>query len=106
MLTSRQKSARKAAKTRAINTASMKRWLEVDKPAYERTVSLINESLAMSKVRVRFVPRPGGPRLMSKSTGMGTLIKVLGTGLSWRIKIDGYKGKPGEWHASLWEVVR
>jgi hypothetical protein len=104
VLNKRQKAARKAAKTRAINIASMKRWLEVDKPAHERTVALANERLAKCRVRVRFIPHHG-ERLMSKSDGMGTLIKVLGTGITWRVQIDGYSGKPRDWHASFWEVI-
>jgi hypothetical protein len=83
----------------------MKRWIEVDKPAHERTVALANERLQVQAVRVRFVPLPGGPSLMKKSSGMGTLVKVLGTGLTWRVKMDGYKGKPRDWYAGFWEVV-
>lgn len=105
-LTSRQIAARKGVRTRAANAAGIKRWLEVDKPAHEQTVALVNASIEKGTVvRVRFVPFPGGPSLMLKSTGLGTLVKVLGTGLLWRAKIDGYKSKPREWHAKFWEVV-
>lgn len=104
VLTLRQKAARKAARTRAANAASMKRWLEVDKPVKERVVSLANAHLAMNRVRVRFIPLEGGPRL-SKGSGLGTLLLVQGTGLSWVVKVDGYKGKPHSWHGGFWEVI-
>ena len=103
--TLRQKAARKAAKTRAVNRASLKRWEEVDKPARLQEAALINKMLESVVVRVRFREREGGPTLRKISGGMGTLVKVLGTGLSWRVKIDGYKGKPQDWHAGFWEIV-
>jgi hypothetical protein len=107
MITLRQRAARKGARTRAANAASMKRWLEIDKPAHERTVAIINAYLVSNPlaVRVRFVTHEGGyPRLMHGAT-TGTLVKVLGTGLSWCVKVDGYKGEPREWHASYWELL-
>lgn len=107
MLSPRQKAARKAARTRAANAASMKRWLELDKPAHERTVSIVNKRLSETPHRpvlVRFVGGPGRLKL-AKGDGMGVLVKVLGTGLTWRVRMNGYKGKPRDWHARFWEVV-
>lgn len=92
--TLRQKAARKAARTRAANRAGLKRWEEVDKPARLQEVALINKMLESTAVRVRFRGLKGGPTLRKKSGGMGYLVKVLHTGLSWRVKVDGYKGKP------------
>ena len=103
-LTPKQKAARKAARTRARNAASMKRWLEVEKPLKERVVALANAHLAANRVRVRFIHLEGGPRL-TKGTGLGTLIAIEGTGLSWVVKVDGYKGKPHSWHGGFWEVL-
>lgn len=103
--TLRQKAARKAARTRAANRAWLKRWEEVDKPARLQEVALINKMLESTAVRVRFRGLEGGPTLRKKSGGMGYLVKVLHTGLSWRVKVDGYKGKPQDWHARFWEIV-
>ena len=103
-LTPQQKAARKGAHTRAANAASLKRWLDIDKPAHERTVALVNEWLKIEIVRVRFVPHEGGCQRLKHGVTTGTLIKVLGTGLTWRVKVDGYKGKPSDWHAGYWEV--
>lgn len=103
-LTPRQKAARKGVRTRAANAASMKRWLEVDKPIKEAVVALANDWIALNRVRVRFRPLSGGPRL-NKGNGLGWLLLVEGTGLSWVVKVDGYKSKPHSWHAGFWEVV-
>ncbi len=103
-LSARQKAARKGARTRKANAASMKRWLEIDKPAHEATVAIVNEHLKrVSGVRVRFNPRNSGLRLY-KGNGMGTLCKVLGTGLTWRVLIDGYSAAR-DYHAGFWELA-
>jgi len=100
----RQKAARKGVQTRRANAASMKRWLEVDKPAHEAIVALVNEQIKrVSGVRVRFAPRDSGLKLY-KGTGLGTLVKVLGTGLTWRVLVDGY-AHAREFYAGFWELV-
>jgi hypothetical protein len=82
----------------------MKRWLEIDKPAREATVALVNEHIKrINGVRVRFNPRESGLRLY-KGTGEGTLCKVLGTGLTWRVLVDGYS-KAREYYAGYWELI-
>jgi len=93
----------KAARTRRANNAARKRWLEVDKPSYEATVALCNRSLATKGVRVRFTPQESGLTLKSGSSH-GILMKVLGTGLTWRVLVDGYKN-PREYYAGFWEIV-
>lgn len=98
------KAAKKAAKMRAENKASIKRWLEVDRPAHLRTVEIANHGLTVIPVRVRFVsPNQSGLKL-HKGSQFGTLLKVLGTGLSWKVWADGY-ARPSEYHASFWEIV-
>ena len=99
----KQKATRKGIQTRRANAASMKRWLEVDKPSHEATVALCNRSLATEGIRVRFTPRESGLTLKRGSTH-GILVKVLGTGLTWRVAVDGYKS-PREYYAAFWEIV-
>ena len=104
-LTAKQKSARKGAKTREANRLRMKRWLEVDKPAREATVALVNEYIKqVNGVRVRFNPRDSGLTIRKSSNGMGTLCKVLGTGLTWRVLIDGYS-HASDFYAGFWQLA-
>lgn len=104
-LTARQKAARKGVRTRMANRAAWKRWEEIDKPARLQEVAVLNALILASivPVRVEFMPLDGGPKL-KKGTGYGTLLNVLGTGISWRVLPDGYVN-PREWHARFWRVV-
>lgn len=96
---------KKAAKTRAMNRMAYQEWALVIRPAHERCVALANEFLtSVGGAKVRFVERPGGPRL-SKGTGYGTLLKIEGTGLSWVVHVDGYRGKPHSWSTKFWEFA-
>ena len=99
----RIKAARKGAKTRKANVAAMKRWLEIDKPSHEATVDLCNRYLVLTRIKVRFNPRDSGLTL-KKGSAYGTLVKVLGTGLIWRVLVDGYK-HPQDYYAGFWEIV-
>jgi hypothetical protein len=88
--------------TRAANQASMKQWLEVDKPAREMQVELINRGLSKESVRLRWAGRYG--RKLKGGVQFGTLIRVLGTGMSWRVLADGYT-HPQDWHPAFWELA-
>ena len=60
MLSKRQKSARKAARTRAANRAMFKRWREVDEPAGRRIELIMNMILpAMDTIKLRWNPLGG-----------------------------------------------
>jgi len=78
----------------------MKRWLEVDKPAHEAVVGLANRFLAYSNVRLVW----RGGRRLRRGAQYGTLLDVQGTGLEWRVLIDGYT-HPQTFHPGFWEVV-
>ena len=98
----RSKWARKAARTRAANAAAMKRWMEVDKPAHQAVVELANRFLQTNTVRLRWCGAMG--IRLRRGVEYSTLLHVSGTGLSWRVLIDGYK-HPQTYHPSFWEVV-
>jgi hypothetical protein len=98
----RRTAALKGARTRAANVAARKRWSEIDKPAREMVVALINERLEANIVRLRWAGLYG--RKLKGGIQYGTLLRVLGTGLTWRVLADGYK-HPVEWHPNFWELV-
>jgi hypothetical protein len=104
-LTPRQKAARKAARTRALNKAREKQWFEVELPLKLAVVALANKEIGRQNgVAVRFVEREGGIRL-HRGDGTGRLLKILGTGLAWRVWAKGY-ANPIDYYAGFWEVIK
>lgn len=103
-LTPRQRSARKAARTRAANRAMIKRWREVDEPARRRTEGLINHLLKEHgcDINLLFVPQAG--RKLKNGARYGKLVKFLSGGNIWRVLPDGYK-QPRDYHPGFWEVL-
>ena len=101
MLTKRQKAARKAARTRAINQAGWKRYNEVDRPARRRLDNLLNHFLKGMPVSVRLVPEDTGFRL-KKGVVYGTLISV--DGMSVIVRPEGYK-RPRGYHFRFWKPL-
>lgn len=105
-LTSRQKAARKAARTRAANRAMLKRWREVDEPANRRVEGLFNKLLKITgPVRVRWDPPAwGAGRKLKNGAQYGTLVKVLHGGRAWSVRPEGYQ-RPQDFSPIDWEVL-
>jgi len=106
-LTKRQKAARKGVRTRQANAASWKRYLEVEKPAREAEVFLVNAQIKrVNGVRVRLSQHAheSNITLRKKSGDMGTLCKVLGTGMLWCVLPDGY-AHARNYYAGFWELA-
>lgn len=101
MMTKRQKAARKAARTRAINRAAWKRYHEVDRPARKRLDNLLNSFLKATPVSVRFTPEETGLRL-KRGVAYGRLIAV--DGMSVIVQPEGYK-RPRGYHFRFWEPL-
>lgn len=103
----RQKSARKGARTRKENAASWNRYYEVEKPAREAEVALVNAQIKhVGGVRVRLSQHAHDSNitLRKKSCDMGTLCKVIGTGMIWRVLPDGY-AHARNYYAGFWKLV-
>lgn len=103
-LTKAQKSARKAARTRATNLAMMKRWREVDEPAARRAENLFNFLLKDRTVSLRWNPLGGVYRTLKHGAMYGTLVSVRAGGRFWRVLPDGYR-RPQDFHCRFWEPL-
>ena len=103
-LTQAQKSARKAARTRAANVAMMKRWREVDEPAARRAENLFNSLLKGRTVQLRWNPPGGVSRKLMHDATYGELVSVRAGGRIWRVLPEGYR-RPQDWHCGFWEPL-
>lgn len=102
MMTQRQKTARKAARTRAANRASWKRYFEIDKPARRRLDNLLNYFLKTNPVSVRFSPLEETGLRLKNGVMYGRLLSV--DGMSVIVQPDGYK-RPRGYHYQFWEPL-
>lgn len=105
-MTPRQKAARKAARTRAVNRAEWKRYYEVDKPTNQRIDNLLNRLLKIKPISVRWNPlQQTGVRARLKNGAIyGDLLSVQHGGKYWTVKPEGYK-HPQQFHAGFWEPL-
>ena len=102
MMTKRQKAARKAARTRAINSAGWKRYLEIDKPARQRLDNLLNSFLKTTPVSVRLNPLQDSVLSLKSGVTYGRLIAV--DGMTVIVQPEGYK-HPRGYHFGFWEPL-
>lgn len=106
-ISSRQRAARKAVRTRAANHAMLKRWREVEQPATRRITGLINHLLkAHGKVSLRWNPTSDawGKFKLKNGAEYGTLVEFRNGGRMLRVLPEGYK-QPQDYHPSLWEPL-
>lgn len=105
MMTDRQKAARKAARTRAANSAILKRWREVDQPASRRMDILLNMILpAVTTIKLRWNPLGGTTRKLKHDAQYGELIKFVNGGRLLLVLPEGYK-RPQVFHPGFWEPL-
>ena len=104
ILTKAQKSARKAARTRAVNLAMMKRWREVDQPAMRRAENLFNFLLKGRTVSLRWNPLGGVSRTLKNGAMYGELVSVHAGGRVWRVLPEGYR-RPQDYPCAFWEPL-
>jgi hypothetical protein len=102
MMTNQQKSARKAARTRAENRARWKQYYEVDGPARKRLDNLLNYFLKQSGALVRLAPLQKSSLHLKHGVIYGRLISVCG--MSVIVQPEGYK-HPRRYHYGFWEPL-
>jgi hypothetical protein len=102
MMITRQKAARKAARTRAINRAGWKRYNEVDRPARRRLDNLLNHFLKTTPVSVRLAPLDDTGLRLKGGTIYGRLLSV--DGMTVTVLPEGYK-RPRGYHFQFWEPL-
>ena len=90
----------RAAKTRAFNRDSKRLYEEISKPAHEKVERLLNSSLAISDVRLKWV----GPWRLKNGVTSARLVKIAFGGLDFTVHIDGYKTAK-RYSSQFWEVV-
>ena len=101
----RSRAARKAARTRADNSAMLRRWREVYEPSSRRMTTLLNCLLRDSgTVSLRFNPLCDKRSKLKNGAEYGTLIKFLNGGRILRVLPDGYK-HPKDYHPAYWEPL-
>ena len=102
-ITPKQRSARKAARTRAANRATWERWKKVDEPAYRRLQTLLNSLLpVVDTVKLRWNPLGGLQRKLKHDVRNGELIKFVNGGRRLLVLPEGYK-RPQVFHPGFWE---
>ena len=105
MLSKRQKSARKAARTRAANRAMFKRWREVDEPAGRRIELIMNMILpAVDTIKLRWNPLGGINRKLKHNAEYGELVRFVSGGRLLLVLPEGYK-RPQVFHPGFWEPL-
>ena len=103
-MTKHQKSARKAARTRATNRAMLKRWREVDEPTWRRMDVLLNGLLREAgDVSLRWNPLGGITRKLKHGAQHGTLVGFQNGGRLLKVLVEGYK-RPQTFHPGFWEA--
>lgn len=100
-MTMRQKSARKAARTRAANKAAQEHWETVERPARQMNAALINEFLRRNYVTVYWAGRFG--RRLKHGVTTATLLSVGDMGWSWTVQIKGYATRQN-YHPNFWTL--
>lgn len=104
-LSNRQKAARKAARTRAVNRFVLKRWREVDQPSSRRMDVLLNMILpAVRPITLRWNPLGDVNRKLKHDAQYGELIKFVNGGRLLLVLPEGYK-RPQVFHPGLWEPI-
>jgi hypothetical protein len=107
MISSRQRAARKAARTKAANQAMFKRWREIEQPATRRVTGLLNHLLkAHGIVHLLWNPLNDslGKSKLKNGVEYGTLVKFLNGGRLLRVLPEGYK-QPQDYHPAYWEPL-
>jgi hypothetical protein len=97
--------AKKAAKTRALNRAMMKRWREIDEPASRRMDVILNMLLpSVDTIKLRWNPLGGINRKLMHGAEYGELIRFLHGGRYILVLPEGYK-RPQVFHPGFWEPL-
>jgi len=101
----RSKAARKGARTRAVNRATVRRWHEVERPAMRRMTSLLNHMLSrLPEVHLRWNPLTDTGHKLKNGASYGTLVRFINGGRILRVLPEGYK-QPKDYHPAFWEPL-
>jgi hypothetical protein len=98
----RQKAARKAARTRAVNKAAWERWEKMDRPALMMIDRLITRLATQEEITVQWAR--GTDARLKNDVEYGRLIRSLHGGKIWRVLPEGYR-RPHDYHASMWRLL-